>query len=407
MPPRLVVRVLPAFVLAVVFFTFLHPTHSPWVLLLHLVTFTLAAYVCHAQVAADRPAPEHLTEYYLWLSVGGALGGVFNAVIAPLIFSRLVEYPLALFLACSLRPGLLSPGRFWSRGRGLAVLGIASFVLAAVAVTVGESNVLLADRSFFGVYTVKLLDEPEGRYHALVDGNTLHGIQSLDPRRATQPLLYFYRGAPVGDVFRAVHAAHPSARVGVIGLGAGSLSCYARPADRWTFFELDPDVSKIAHDRKLFTLLPRCDPQAQVVLGDGRVSVAKEPPHSFVLIALDAFNSESVPVHLLTREALATYTRALAPGGVLVFNVTNHFVDLHTVLANLAGDAGLVAFERDDLHAGRSNGRAPSRWVAIARSVADLGAVPGEPGWRRLSPDRSKRVWTDQYSNVVDVLRFL
>lgn len=407
MPPRVLVQVLPLLVLAVVFFTFLHPTHSPWVLLLHLVTFTLSAYVCHAQLAADRPAPEHLTEYYLWLSVGGALGGVFNGVVAPLIFSRLVEYPLALFLACFMRPRLLRPGRFWSRGRGLAVLAFASFVLAAVATTAGESDVLLADRSFFGLYTVKLLDEPEGRYHALVDGNTLHGMQSLNPARATQPLLYFYRGAPVGDVFRAVHSARPAARVGVIGLGAGSLSCYARPADRWTFFELDPDVSRIAHDRKLFTLLPRCDPRANVVLGDGRLQIAKQPPHSFDLIALDAFNSESVPVHLLTREALAIYVRELAPHGVLVFNVTNHFVDLHTVLANLAGDAGLAAFERDDTNAGRKDGRAPSRWVAMARSAGDLGAVPREPGWRRLAPDPAKRVWTDQFSNVVDVLRFL
>jgi hypothetical protein len=408
LPPRLLVQVLPVFVLAVIAFTFLRPAHSPWVLLLHLVTFTLAAYVCHAQLAADRPAPEHLTEYYLWLSVGGALAGVFNGVVAPLVFSRLVEYPYALVLACFLRPGLLRPGRFWSRRRGIAVLAVASFAIAAVATTAGQANVLLADRSFFGLYTVKVLDEPEGRYHALVDGNTLHGMQSLDPARAAEPLLYFYRGAPIGQVFRAVDARHPAgARIGVIGLGAGSLSCYARPADRWTFFELDPDVSKIAHDRKLFTLLPRCDSRATVVLGDGRLQIAKQPPHTFDLIALDAFNSESVPVHLLTREALAVYTSRLAPGGVLVFNVTNHFVDLHSVLANLAADAGLVAYGRDDTHAGRENGRAPSRWIALARNTGDLGSVPREPGWRRLAPDRSKRVWTDQFSNVVDVLRFV
>jgi hypothetical protein len=400
------VLVLPVLVLAVVFFTFLHPTHSPWVLLLHLVTFTAAAYVCHGQLAADRPAPEHLTEYYLWLAVGGALGGVFNGVVGPLVFSRLVEYPLALFFACFLRPKLLVPGRFWSRRRGLAALAFASFVLAAIATTVGESNVLLADRSFFGLYTVKLLDEPEGKYHALVDGNTLHGMQSLDAARANEPLLYFYRDAPVGQVMRAEHARHPAARVGVIGLGAGSLACYARPQDHWTFFELDPAINRIAHDRKLFTLLPRCAPRAQVVLGDGRLSIAKAPDHSFDLIALDAFNSESVPVHLLTREALAIYVHKLARDGLLVFNVTNHFVDLHTVLANLAGDAGLVAYERDDLHAGRKNGRAPSRWVVLAHRSADLGPLPRKPGWRQLAPDNSKRVWTDQYSNVVGVLRF-
>ena len=391
-PPLWLMRVLPLLVLVVVFFTFLHPTHSPWLLGLHLVTFVIAAYCCHGRLAADRPDSRHLTDYYLWIAVGGALGGLFNGVVAPLVFSRLAEYPLALFFACLLRP------RFFTnaRPRIVALLAFISLVLAALVTTAGQANVLLADRSFFGVYTVKLLDNSDGRYHALVDGNTIHGMQSLDPRRAGQPLLYFYKGSPVSDVFRI---AHPK-RVGVVGLGAGSLACYSRPGDRWTFFELDPHIEQIARDRKLFTLLPRCEPHARIVLGDGRLSLAKQPDHSFDLLALDAFNSESVPVHLLTREALAIYLRKLAPGGLLVFNVTNHFVDLHTVLANLAANAGLRAYERDDLHAGRSHGRAPSRWIVLTRSRF------AAPGWRRLPRDPSKRLWTDQYSNVLSVLRF-
>jgi spermidine synthase len=273
--------------------------------------------------------------------------------------------------------------------------------------TAGQSNVLLADRSFYGVYTVKTLDISGGVYHALVDGSTIHGMQSEDPARGAQPLLYFYRGSPVGQVFRAVRVSHPSARVGVIGLGVGSLGCYARPGDRWTFFELDPDIERIADDRKLFTLLSRCDAHARVVLGDGRLSLAKQPKRSFDLIVLDAFNSESVPVHLLTREALAIYTSKLRPHGIVVFNVTNHYVDLHGVLANLAANAGMVAFERDDLNAGRADGRAPSRWIVLARSASDLAALPATPGWRRLSPDPSQRLWTDQYSDVLSVLRFV
>jgi spermidine synthase len=197
----------------------------------------------------------------------------------------------------------------------------------------------------------------------------------------------------------------PAARVGVIGLGAGSLACYARRADRWTFFELDPAIERIARDPELFTLLARCAPRAQVVLGDGRLSLAKAPDHEFDLLAMDAFNSESVPVHLLTREALAIYTRKLSAHGLLVFNVSNHYVDLHTVLANLAASAGLVALERDDTKAGRANGRAPSRWVAMARSASDLGALAAAPAWRRLRPDPGKRLWTDQYSDVLGVLR--
>ncbi len=404
-PPRWLGRVLPLLVVVVVFFTFLRPTHSPWVLLLHLIVFVIAAYFCHAQLAADRPDSRRLTDFYLWLSVGGALGGIFNGIVAPLVFSRLAEYPMALFLACFLRPRLITAPRFWSRPRGVALLALFALTLAAMATTAGQANVLLADRSFFGVYTVKVLDMSGGRYHALVDGNTLHGMQSLDPKRAKQPLLYFYRGSPVSQVFAALDASHPAARIGVVGEGAGSLGCYARRQDRWTFFELDPDINRIAHDTKLFTLLPGCDPQAKVILGDGRLSLAKTADHSFDLLALDAFNSESVPVHLLTREALAIYTRKLAGHGILVFNVTNHFVDLHTVLANLAADAGLVAYERDDLHAGRKNGRAPSRWVVLAHAAADLGSIPHEQGWRRLAPDASKRLWTDQYSNVLSVLR--
>src|SRR4051794_37284323 len=396
LPPRWLMRVLPALVLVVVFFTFLLPEHSPWVLLLDLVTFVIAAYSCHAQLAADRPAPEHLTNFYLWLSIGGALGGIFNAIVAPLVFNRLLEFPFALFLACLLRPRIIGVGGFWSRPRGVALLAAASLVGAALVTAAGEANVLLADRSFFGVYTVKLREDDGQRYHALVDGNTLHGMQSLDPARAREPLLYFYRGSPVADAFRA---AGPK-RVAVIGLGAGSLACYSRPGREWTFFELDPDVARIARNRKLFTLLPRCNPRARVVLGDGRLQIAKRPDHSYDLIVLDAFNSESVPVHLLTREALAIYDRKLAPGGSLVFNVTNHFVDLHSVLANLAADAGFNAWARDDLNAGRANGRAPSRWVALNHDGA-----PGR-AWRRLEPDPSKRLWTDQYSNVTSVLRF-
>ncbi|MEA2424245.1 MAG: hypothetical protein QOH13_655, partial [Thermoleophilaceae bacterium] len=211
-PPRALLAALPVLVIAVVVVTFLRPTHSAWVLLLDLVTFFVAALVCHEQLAADRPSSRHLTDFYLWLAVGGALGGAFNALIAPTVFSRLVEFPLVLFLACFLRPSLLRPGRFWSRPRGLALLTFGAFVLASIATTVGQQNVLLADRSFFGVYKVKSLEQDGGRYHALVDGNTLHGLQSQDPARTRQPLLYFYRRGPIGQVFASLRRTHDTAQ---------------------------------------------------------------------------------------------------------------------------------------------------------------------------------------------------
>jgi SAM-dependent methyltransferase len=405
-PSRALLNVLPVLVAAVVVVTFFAPTRSPWVLLLHLATFTVAALVCHGQLAADRPHGSRLTEYYLWLAAGGALGGVFNGIVAPVVFSRLVEYPMVLFLACALRPGLWSRPRFWGRPAGLAVLALAAFTLAAIVTTAGQHGVLRVERSFFGVYKVQRIDRWGGHFTALIDGNTLHGLQSRDPARADEPLLYFYRGGPAGQVFEALAQRRDAARVAVVGLGAGSLACYARPGDEWTFYEIDPTVERIARDPKLFTLLRRCAPRARVVLGDGRLALARSRAPRADLLVLDAFNSESLPVHLLTREALAIYLRRLAPGGLLLFNVSNHYLDLAPVLGRLAESARLVAFERDDSHAGREGGRAPSRWVVMARRGSDLGALATAPEWRRLAPDRGRRVWTDQYSNVLSVLRW-
>jgi spermidine synthase len=239
-----------------------------------------------------------------------------------------------------------------------------------------------------------------------VDGNTIHGLQSVQPGRAREPLLYFYPGGPAGQVFAAFRRRESAGRIGVIGLGAGSLACYARPGDSWTFYEVDPTVERIARDPHLFTLLARCDPTARIVLGDGRLSLSRTPNKSVDLLVLDAFNSESLPVHLVTREALAIYLRKLAPRGLLLFDVSNHYLDLSSVLANLAGSAGLVAFERNDGQAARAGGHAPSRWVVMARSAADLGTLAHEPGWRALASHPGTRVWSDQYSNVLSVLRW-
>jgi hypothetical protein len=405
-PSRALVNALPPLVAAVVVVTFLKPTHSPWVLLLDLVTFFVAGLICHGQLAADRPDSSRLTEFYLWVAAGGALGGIFNGLVAPTVFTRLVEYPMVLFLACALRPWLWSRPRFWTRPAGLAVLALGAFVLAAVVTTAGQKDVLQADRSFFGVYKVKRLDRWGGRFNALVDGNTIHGLQSVQPGRAREPLLYFYPGGPAGQVFSAFRRRQPAGRVGVIGLGAGSLACYARPGDRWNFYEIDPTVERIARDRRLFTLLARCDPAARVVLGDGRLSISRTPDSSVDLLVLDAFNSESLPVHLVTREALAIYLRKLAPRGLLLFDISNHYLDLSPVLANLAGSAGLVAFERNDSQAARGGGHAPSRWVVMARSARDLATLAHEAGWRALTPQPGARVWSDQYSNVLSVLRW-
>jgi hypothetical protein len=405
-PAPALVNALPPLVVTVVVVTFLHPTRSPLVLLLDLVTFFVAALVCHGQLAADRPDRSQLTQFYFWVAIGGALGGIFNGVVAPVVFNRIVEFPLVLFLACALRPRLWDRPRFWNRPAGLAVLATVSFALAAIVTTAGQHDVLRVDRSFFGVYKVARLDKWGGIYNALVDGDTLHGLQSRAPARAREPLLYFYPGGPAGQVFSALRSRGRPERVSILGLGAGSLACYAGPRDTWTFYEIDPTVVDIARNPHLFTFLSRCTPRARIVVGDGRLSLEHARPRSVDLLVLDAFNSETLPVHLVTREALAIYLRALAPNGLLLFNISNHYLDLSSVLANLAGNARLVAFERDDSHAGRAGGRAPSRWVVMAHEAPDLGPLVSMTGWRRLVPDPHARVWSDQYSDVLSVLRW-
>jgi SAM-dependent methyltransferase len=400
-PPLLLNLALPPLVLTVLIVTFFRVTHAPWVLGLHLATFVVAALICHTHLAAQRPGPARLTDFYLCVAIGGALGGVFNGLIAPVAFDGLVEYPAALVLACLLRPSL------WGRPRRIGALAAASLLFALIVSMSGRQSVLTAERSFFGVYKVKELERGGERFHALVDGNTIHGLQSLTPGREREPLLYFYRGGPAGQVFAALRERQAAAHVAVVGLGAGSLACYARPADTWTFFEVDPVVERLARNPRLFTLLSRCAPDAPVVLGDGRLAVARTPDHGFDLLVLDAFKSESLPVHLVTREALALYRRKLRPGGVLLFDVSNHYLDLRPVLGALASEAHLAALQREDegVEAGDRRGRAPSRWVALAPEARSLRRLAAMKGWRPL-PASDARVWTDQYSNLVSVLRW-
>ena len=420
-----------------------------------LVALFLSALVCHARLADDRPPSRHLTEFYLWVALGGALGGVFNAVVAPVAFDSVVEYPLAIVLACLLRPprasapdtsrtrrlDLLWPaaigagtlaavalgraaglGSVTARGVAFAAallacalvysrpvrfgLAVGAVLLAGAVASGADRDTLYADRTFFGVLRV---DRDDDRHlHRLIHGNTMHGAQSLEPARRLEPLTYYDRSGPVGDLFRSLPVAASARAVGVIGLGTGTLACYGRAGQHWTFYEIDPAVEDIARDPRLFTYLRDCPPASDVRLGDARLSVAEAPKGRFGMLFVDAFNSDSLPVHLITREALGLYLDRLTDDGVVVVNVTNRYLDLRPVIGALARDAGLTGVVRDDLRttdADTARAKTGSMWIALARRPADLGPLTRDPRWKPLPVRSGVRVWTDDFSNLVDAIK--
>ena len=452
LPRPLLARALPILVAPLVV-TFAMQATEPigLLMLLHLVTFFIAAMLCHGELAADRPAAAHLTEFYLWLSVGGVLGGVFNTLLAPLLFNSVAEYPLALVLACAVTlPGprecsrgdwlwpLLLGGLtvgatvairgtrfhadatvagglfgvaalaafFFSRRPLRFALGVGAVLFAGNFYEGEKGRVLEAERSFFGVHRVTL--DPTGRYHLLAHGKTLHGAQSVDPARRGESLAYYHRSGPAGDVL-ALYGRGAPKQIGLVGLGAGSLASFAQAGQAWTYFEIDPVVKELARDERFFTFLRDSPAHPRVVLGDARLTLAAERDAKFNLLFLDAYSSDAVPVHLITREALALYLRKLAPGGVLAFHISNLHLDLEPVFANLARDAHLACLTRDDTAVPaelRDLGKAPSVWLVMARNAADLVPLVRTPGWLPGRRDDRTAVWTDDYSSLWGAFRW-
>ncbi len=420
---------------------------------LHLAAFFVTAMVCHGELVRRRPAARHLTEFYFWMSLGGMLGGVFNALVAPGIFSSVLEYPLVLVLACMLRPAagdgpriqwrdvawpalLLLAAAVPTLGLGLAApemgeigiaayfasvgvaayafaerpvrfgLGIAAALVAASLVT-GPGTVLARERSFFGVY--KVSETADGAFRLLINGTTLHGAQYTDPARWREPLTYYGRTGPLGQVFAALAGTGRIRSVGVVGLGTGTVACYRRPGEAWTFYEIDPTVARLARDTRYFRFMSECAGDAPVIFGDARLALAGAPRGAYDLLILDAFSSDAIPMHMVTREALALYLEKLAPGGLLLFHISNRNLDLGPVLANLAADAGLVARRQHYAEVetdARKGIRMPSDWVVMARAPADLDGIADDGRWRPLEPAPEIGLWTDGFSNVLGILKW-
>ncbi|MEZ6241504.1 MAG: fused MFS/spermidine synthase [Phycisphaerales bacterium] len=445
---------------------------------LHLTAFTLAATFCHASLAARRPRVERLTEFYLLLSVGGALGGVFNAIVATALFPDAWEYPIALILAAAALPwaggvtGLARPrgGIRWSsvvrfappvvltvymvlavtfyttldasaKPTALLVLVVVPAVIALTASRDGLSlalcllaiagvrvtrqltdpNLLLMDRTFFGVHRVVMGEEEvilrddntgfEVVYpvYSLYHGSTRHGDQIQGhPELSRIPSTYFHPTGPLGDIFGALQEREGPRRIGILGLGAGSMAAYGRPGDHITYFEIDPLVVHIARDSGRFTYLRDTPARVDIELGDGRLRLAEHPDGEFDLLIFDAFSGDAVPVHLVSVEAIALYRAKVKPGGLVVMNISNRRLNLAPIVANACARLGLAGALRDDqvvtdLQA--AEGKLPSSWTVLAGAEEDLAPIAARsPGWWRLEPVPDKPTWTDEFSSITDVM---
>jgi hypothetical protein len=481
---------------------------------LHLVVFFATALICHGELAKDRPEPQHLTEFYLWMSVGGVLGGMFNALVAPSFFwFGVVEYPLALLFTFFLRPSLvgknpLIPGDSSSTqqtplgqildlvvpvGLGMAMLllvhitptyhlralliavpivlslglmgrpvrfglALTGLVLAAAVYERRQEQLLYEGRSFFGFLKVREESDTEGnRYQALIHGGINHGWQpkydfhgnevSLERRR--EAITYFHHTGGIGQIFKtfswpdarlpaslvalgaspwsALVDLHSEPAYAVVGLGIGTLAGHGRPLQSVTFYEIDPAVVRLSlpapGKEAYFTYLQDAidrGVELKVILGDGRLSLRYPADRRYAhekyyhILVLDAFSSDAIPVHLLTEQALDLYLSKLADGGVLIFNTTNRYVDIRPVLADLAAKKDLLCLTYGDYDDGIPD-KFGSDWVILQRKTPSdaPGYNGGLPLYRRLDmlkwtapPRTGGRVWTDDYSNLWQVLNW-
>ncbi|MBI3556317.1 MAG: fused MFS/spermidine synthase [Deltaproteobacteria bacterium] len=423
-------------------------------ILLHLTLFTVAATLCHGLLMSSRPPAGRLTEFYLCVALGGALGGIFNSLVAPVVFQTLAEYPMAILIAVFLRPMRVEKAfkarALWvdvayALGIGICVtvlpalalrltwlpqhlhntlvIGLPAvltlraignrnrFTLALLALNVcttllpaNEQNILTRQRGFFG--SLLVFDDTDRKAVMLFHGRTLHGVQSRRPELQAEPLSYYSKTGPIGEVLQR----SPWRRdVAVVGLGTGSLAAYARPKENWTFYEINPQISAIARNADYFTFL-RDSPGADKVaieLGDARLRLSARADATLDLLIVDAFGSDSIPVHLITREALELYWRKLRPSGWLAFHISNKYLDLTRALGPLAAATGAQALTRNDHRKDVEGLARSSKWLLMARSPESLKPFAADPNWKHIeAAGDSGHVWSDDYFNLLALLRF-
>jgi hypothetical protein len=423
----------------------------------HLLGFFIIAMACHGELARTRPAAKYLTGFYVALSFGGMVGGLFAGLIAPFAFSWIAEYPILLALAALCRPpggderlprwsrwywpflavlavALIAPS--WSTGKVMAWLddnrvwvigavGVLSALLALglnanrwkIFATVVVALVLIRAypsddgrvetvRSFFGVH--KIVVTPNGQYHVLMHGTTIHGAQKFRNDDGTpvtgrpEPISYYHKDGGIGQAITAIRERKGgSIRVAVIGLGSGTLACASEPGETWKFFEIDQSMVDTARDPKYFSYIKNCQPDLQPVMGDARLTFTREPDGIYDLIIVDAYSSDAIPIHLATEEAMAIYKAKLAPQGAVLMHVSNRHLELASVVVGIAQANDLKSWVYNE-DSNRDNEYIFATNVVVsAREEADIGKLASSDQWAETEADEHQRVWTDDYSNVL------
>lgn len=452
----LMVSLQPIILLPFIAYSFIDPAALPyWLnLILHLVAFFLAVMVCHGELAKSRPHTGHLTTFYLIMSFAGMLGGVFNTFVAPFIFNAVYEYPIMIIAALLLRPGFssqklglqalcplillclglsiymfsedLSKSLVYSTTNALILLAGLSYTFRLYPVslslltgvilffTLGMqgliSNTIYQERSFFGVLSVResvLVNEsnrPE-KYHELFHGTTKHGAQRLASHLQTTPLTYYSRPAPMGQLFKVFDSQSQNWEIGAVGLGAGALVCYAKKQQHWTLYEIDPLVIDIAENPKYFSYLKRCSKNTTTKVGDARLSLANEKDQLFDLLIIDAFSSDSVPTHLLTREAIELYFTKLKADGIVAFHITNRHLELKKVISDHARQLKISALIQEFKPQNKAPLVIATDWVVMAKKSATLSPLSQSRlgNWQKLPLYFDMKPWTDDFTNIIGI----
>jgi spermidine synthase len=462
-PHHLVLLAQPFFIVALVATLVLQV--APHILVqiaINLVVFFVVALTCHGELAKRRPPAEHLTAFYLWMSLGGMIGGLCAALLAPLLFNWIAEYPLLIVLAALCRPGLSFPlGRrewtliacaaalalylaapalgfgfdvdertfqivvggllllallvelfAWQAPLAFAGLIAITFMLARLYEPDAERRQTV--RSFFGV--LKVMDTVDNKFRVLMHGTTIHGAErmaDIDGRSKVtpEPLSYYHANSALTRALEAARARKGGPmRVAVIGLGTGTFVCWSQPGDAWDIYEIDPAVVRITAGQKRFTFLSSCAPQTPIIMGDARLKLAEAPDGSYDFILVDAFSSDTIPIHLLTREAMQIYAAKLAPHGMVAMHVSNRHLELSSVVAGIAQANGLKTRTNpgiaNDEHEEDYAYKFTSTVVIAARDDEDFGVL-GEGddfAWPVVTAPPGQRIWTDDYSNIVGAI---
>jgi hypothetical protein len=463
-PHHVVLLAQPFFIVALVATLVLPVAHDILMqIAINLVAFFVIALTCHGELVKRRPPAEHLTAFYLWMSAGGMVGGLCAALVAPLIFNWVAEYPLLIVLAALCRPGLSFPlgRREWTLiacaaalalylaapalgfgfdvdertfqivvgGLLLLALMVELFAwqaplafagLIAIAFMLGriyEPDVGRQQtvRSFFGV--LKVTQTVDDRFRVLMHGTTIHGAERMTDiaegpgQGKPEPLTYYHANSALTRALEAARARKGEPmRVAVVGLGTGTFVCWAEPGDTWAIYEIDPAVVRITAEQKRFTFLASCAPETPIIMGDARLKLAEAPDGAYDIIVVDAFSSDTIPIHLLTREAMAIYLAKLAPHGMVVMHVSNRHLELSSVVAGIAEANGLKARTNpgtfNDEHENDGAYKFTSTIVVVARTDEDFGVLsePEDTAWPVVTAPADQRIWTDDYSNIVGAI---